>query len=110
MLSFALAGASLALGHHLYYDSLDGTAAGSSTRQQWTSRFGTAFSFLIVALLKAANDAAYTQYIWTLVRGKSFCIASLDKLFFLISDPIALFGVDLMKNATFAVLLALICW
>jgi hypothetical protein len=81
MIGFAFLGFLSAIGHHLYYRALDGHAVGSPTRQQWAFRFGTAFSFLVIALLKAANNAAYSQYVWTLVRKRSFSIATLDKLF-----------------------------
>jgi len=105
MLAFAFGGIALAIGHHFYYLSLDGTLTGSSTRQQWATRFGTAMSFLVIALVKTANDAAYTQYIWTLVRRKSFSIGTLDKLFALTSDPLAFFGSAMMRVLKIALFL-----
>jgi hypothetical protein len=110
MLVFTLGGIGLAIGHHAYFSSLNGTLAGSSGRQQWATRFGTAMSFLVVALLKTANDAAYSQYVWTLVRAKSFSISTIDKLFALTSDPTGFFGWEMMKHAKAAVFLGLICW
>jgi hypothetical protein len=110
MLVFTLGGIGLAIGHHAYFSSLNGTLAGSPGRQQWATRFGTAMSFLVVALLKTANDAAYSQYVWTLVRAKSFSISTIDKLFALTSDPTGFFGWEMMKHAKAAVFLGLICW
>jgi len=110
MICFALVGISIALGHHFYFSSLDGTVAGSETRQQWALRFGTAFSFLVVACLKTANDQAYQQYIWTIVRRKSLSLGTLDKLFGLLSNPFSFFSLDLIWQARFAVLLGFICW
>jgi hypothetical protein len=53
----------LALGQHFYYQSLDGSSAGSTSRQQWALTFGTSFSYLTVHLLAAATLVAYSQYI-----------------------------------------------
>jgi hypothetical protein len=110
MVALLLAGVGFGLGHHFYYASLDGTTAGSPSRQQWATRFGTAFSFLVVAVLKTASDAAYSQYIWTLVRRKSFSLKVLDKMFSLTMDPLGFLSLHLLKHAKIGVLLALISW
>jgi hypothetical protein len=39
-----LGGIALALGHHFSYQSLDGSFAGSASRQQWALTFDTSFS------------------------------------------------------------------
>ncbi|KUJ06311.1 uncharacterized protein LY89DRAFT_633084 [Mollisia scopiformis] len=105
-----LAGVGFALGHHFYYASLDGTTAGSSSRQQWSTRFGTAFAFLVVAALKTTSDLSYNQYIWTLVRRKSFPLGSLDKMFSLTSNPMGFLSFHLTRHAKIGVFIALISW
>ena len=107
---WALVGFSSAFGHHFYYQSLGGTKAGSSSRQSWAVRFGTAFAFLIVASLRAACDTAYKQYIWTLFKRKSFSLDTLDKLFSLTSDPTAFASWELITHAKIAFFVALLCW
>jgi hypothetical protein len=72
--------------------------------------FGNLFAVLVVATLAAADKAAYQQYFWTTVRGKSFTLGVLDKLFSLTSDPLGVFSVELFKSAPVAAALALICW
>jgi len=110
MVCLALSGVLLALGHHFYYLFLDGTVAGSASRQQWAIRFGTAFSFLVVACLKVASGQAYEQYIWTIVRRKSFSLGALDKFFRLLSNPFRFLSLELLLHTRFAVFLAAICW
>lgn len=107
---WALVGFGWAIGHHFYYQSLDGTKAGSSSRQSWAVRFGTAFAFLVVASLRAACDIAYKQYIWTLFKRKAFSLDTLDKLFSVTSDPTAFVSWEFIRYAKIAFLVAIVCW
>ncbi|KAL6718596.1 hypothetical protein ACLMJK_002830 [Lecanora helva] len=91
---WALVGFSCAIGHHLYYQSLDGTKAGSSPRQSWAVRFGTAFAFLVVASLRAACDIVYIS----------------NKLFSVTSDPTAFMSWEFIRHAKIAFLVAMVCW
>lgn len=100
----------LGLGHHFYYSSLSGKEAGTNNRQQWAHNFGNAFAVLAVAALYQANSLAYKQYFWTIVRGKSFKLDSLDKLFSLTTDPKSFFGLEVLRHAPVDVALALLCW
>ena len=110
MILFALTGALLALGHHLFYKYLNGTVAGSDWHQQWAHTFGNVFAVLVVTTLAAADKVAYQQYFWKTVRGRSFTLGALDKLFSLTSDPLGFFSLELFKGAPVAAALALICW
>ena len=110
ILLWALLGFSWAIGHHFYYLSLDGTRAGSSSRQNWTVRFGTALAFLVVASLRAACGVAYRQYIWTLFKRKAFSLDALDKLFSVTSDPTAFASWEFVNHAKIAFLMAIVCW
>jgi hypothetical protein len=100
----------LALGHHFYYKSLNGTPAGSATRQQWSITFGSSFAYLVVHFLGAAIVAAYSQYIWSIVRKRGYTLEALDNLFAMTSDPRAFFNWEVLKHGRFAVLLALMTW
>jgi hypothetical protein len=110
LIGLALAGAALALGHHFYFSYLDGSAAGLPSRQQWALRLGAGFSFLVVALLRTACEAAYQQYIWTIVRRKPLSINVLNKLFSLTTSPTGFFSLGLFRHAIVAVVLAAITW
>jgi len=100
----------LALGHHFYYNSLNGASAGSATRQQWSITFGSSFAYLVVHFLGAAIVAAYSQYIWSIVRKRGYTLKALDNLFAMTSDPRAFFNWEVLKHGKFAVLLALLTW
>lgn len=110
MVSFALFGVALAIGHHFYYSELSGSRARSERRQQWAHAFGNALAILVVTALAAGNRAAYKQYMWTLVRRKPFSLRSIDGLFSLTSDPLSFFNLELLKHAPIAALLAVLCW
>ncbi|KAG4433198.1 hypothetical protein IFR05_011306, partial [Cadophora sp. M221] len=110
MVLFAILGLGLAVGHHGYYSSLHGSLAGSNSKQQWAHNFGNMFAISVVAVLHAANGLAYTQYFWRVVRGKSFTVEALDKLFSLTSDPLGFFNWEVARRAPLAFLLALTCW
>lgn len=77
-----ISGLDLAIGHHVYYNSLSGTLAGDATRQALSIRFGTAFAFLVVACFKATTASALVQYVWTIVSRKDFTIGMQDYTFY----------------------------
>lgn len=98
----------LAVGHHFYYKSLNGTPAGSANRQQWAITFGASFSFLVTHLLRAATFIAHSQYIWLVIRRRGYTLENLDNLFSLTSDLRSIFSREFVKHGKIAVLLALI--
>jgi hypothetical protein len=110
MVVFAICGAVLAVGHHVYYRSLDGKIASTAKTQQWPIRFGTAFAFLTVLLLKRPVVTACTQYTWVILRHRSVAIKGIDKLFSITSDPTSLWSFELAKKAKVVLVLATLSW
>jgi hypothetical protein len=110
MTLYAFAGIILALAHHFYYMYLHGKEPGSAMRQQWATAFGTAFSFLVIALFRTAIGHAYNQYVWTLVKRRSYSIGGLDKLFAMTSNPLGFLSWELLKQAKIGLTLALAVW
>ena len=110
MVVCTVGGLALAIGHHFYYQSLSGTAAGSSGRQQWAIKLGTAFSVLVLVLFKSACDAAYSQYVWTLFKRRAYSLDALDKLFALTSSLVGFASWEILLRAKLAVFLALTSW
>ncbi len=110
MMLCAISGALLAVGHHLYYSRMDRTPAGSENKQQWAHTFGNIFAIAVGTLFATANRMAYKQYFWLVVRRRALTIAALDSLFSLTSDVTGFFVVELWKQSTLAVTIALICW
>ena len=110
MAFYTLSGIVMALCHHFFYLSLNAKLSGSATRQQWATAIGTGFSFLAIALFRTAVSEAYNQYVWTLVRRKSFKLRSLDKLFAMTSSPVGFLSLELLQKGKIALLLALQVW
>jgi hypothetical protein len=114
MVALLFAGIGAAIGHHYYYQSLDGTEVSTSgsnkNSQEWQLRYGTAFAFLTKSLLVASATKAYEQHIWTTMRKKSIKISGLDATFDAISDPLSFFSWSFWKNFKVGVVIAAIAW
>jgi hypothetical protein len=77
MLVTCLGGCLVAVGHHLFYSSLDQTsvptgryaiAGRSLSKQQFNLFLGTSFAFLVKVLLCFAISVAYFQIFWKGMR------------------------------------------
>lgn len=104
------AGIALALGHHFYYMSLNGTVVSSDARQEWALRFGTAFAFLTQSSLVASAGVAYTQRLWVTVKKRAFPLKTLDNVFSLQSTIFAFFSWDVLSKAKVLYLLGICIW
>lgn len=105
-LCFAL-GLVFAVGHHLYYASLDGTPAEEQT---WTLRYGSILAYAAKAGLSAAVIAAYKQRVWVTVRNRFLAVGALDALFAAGEDMAALLNLGFLRGAVGAYLLAAFAW
>ncbi|KUJ21294.1 uncharacterized protein LY89DRAFT_547954, partial [Mollisia scopiformis] len=74
MIMSLLAGIGFAVGHHFYYRWLNGKQVGDSHHQQWPLRIGTGFAWLVALFLKTSIGVAYIQYVWMILRRKSFSL------------------------------------
>lgn len=100
-------GVLFAVGHHLFYRSLDGKDA---TNQILLLRYGALLSFLSKASLAAAAVTAFRQRVWMTVRRKVLSLAAVDSLFAATEDLPALFNLELFRQAKIAMLLAIYVW
>lgn len=110
MVLLALCGTALAIGHHIYYKTLDGNIVPEAETQQWAIRFGSAFAFSAISLLKISIMTACTQFTWVILRHKPISIQSIDKMFAITSDPIGIWSMELVKEAKIWVMLAIFSW
>jgi hypothetical protein len=78
MVGSCLAGLLLALGHHLFYSSLNSQVVPTASYhlighslsiQQVNTSIGTAFAFLVRTFLALAISAAYVQVFWRSLRN-----------------------------------------
>ncbi|KAI1370606.1 hypothetical protein F4677DRAFT_348531 [Hypoxylon crocopeplum] len=102
-----LFGLACAIGHHIFYKTLDGKPAED---QLSMLRYGAVLSFAAKAGLVAAVVIAFKQRIWTTVRSKFLSVAALDSLFAATEDMSALLNVEVYKSAKVAMLLAAFVW
>ncbi|KAH8666824.1 hypothetical protein BX600DRAFT_511720 [Xylariales sp. PMI_506] len=96
-----------ALGHHLFYASLNNKEA---TNQLAMLRYGTLLSFGAKAGFVAAGVTAYRQRVWTTVRTKLISVGALDSLFAATDDMFALLNTEIYQRAKVAVFLAILVW
>lgn len=110
MIGLFVVGIALALGHHFYYQSLNGTLVTSDTRQEWAIRIGTAFAFLTHSSLVASAGTAYAQRLWVTVKRKQFRLEALDNIFSLQSSPFSFLSWEVLSKAKILWLLGLCIW
>ncbi|KAK3292160.1 uncharacterized protein B0H64DRAFT_329234 [Chaetomium fimeti] len=107
MYALFFAGFAFAVGHHAFYDSLDGKPADDQIRMM---RFGSLLSYAAKASLVAAVVFAYQQHAWVTVINNSLQLRSIDSLFSAVSEPQALLNWEFVKKARVAVCLAILAW
>ncbi|KAF7340439.1 Pc21g08530 protein [Mycena venus] len=118
MTGFALAGAILAVGHHVYFVSLHLTPSDGSvqvgghpiSRQKITNFVATVFIFLVKLCLSLSIAKAFDQQLWYTVRRRAMRLSGLDALFNVLADPTAFLNFEMVWRAKMAAGLALVAW
>ncbi|KAI0523918.1 hypothetical protein F5B22DRAFT_643025 [Xylaria bambusicola] len=115
-----LGGGSLAFGHHFYYSSLAGTlveadrsvAGHQFSDQQFHTTIGTAFSFLVQALLMFSISTAYIQIVWQAAKHPSEAnkLEEIDALFSALANILALRMVSVWKKYPLLLMIVLCGW
>lgn len=113
-----------ALGHHFFYEHLNGTVAhdnnnmpNSTVLEQWSTdgqkfniTIGTALAFLVSASLGAAVSTAYTQVAWQSIKQQSRMMGTIDAIFAILGSPLAFFNALLWLRLPVLTLLAVTFW
>lgn len=119
MISFLLAGLLIAIGHHLFYQQLDGRPVGSSSwivagrmlsSQQRTAFFATGAIFLSKMFFGMCIAKAFDQQLWFTAHRKLIKVGTLEALFSVLNAPSAFFNLEMLSKAKTATFLALILW
>ncbi|KAF4178548.1 hypothetical protein CNMCM8927_002918 [Aspergillus lentulus] len=110
MVGLVISGAMLSMGHHLYYESLDGRRVASREQQTWAIRIGTGFAFLIKSCLVSAVGLAAVQETWATLRRKSVRLSGIDSMFAVRDSPLAFLTLDLWLYAKTLTVLAIVAW
>lgn len=107
---FAIAAAS-ALGHHFFYQSLDGQRVDKQTYNQNQNVYiGTALTALTKISLSAAVALGYSQILWRRLLGQKLRIAHVDSLASLYSTPAALDDWRILRDFPLLAALAVVAW
>ncbi|KAJ7657264.1 hypothetical protein DFH06DRAFT_1297931 [Mycena polygramma] len=118
MTGFVLAGAILAVGHHVYFTSLHLTPSDETvrvgthavSRQKIANFVATVFIFLVKLCLTQSIAKAFDQRLWYTVRRSSMRLRALDALFGVLGDPSAFLNLEMVWRAKMAAGLAFIAW
>ncbi len=100
-------GVACAIGHHIFYKSLDGQPADNQTQML---RYGTVLAFAAKAGLGSAVVAAYRQRVWTTARTRLMTVAAIDSLFAAAEDITAFLSWEFASGAKTAAALATFVW
>lgn len=99
-----------AVGHHLYYESLDRAPVGSEGQQVWAIRIGTGLAFLTRSGLAATLGIIAVQQSWATLRKRAMTIGGIDSMFGIMSNPWLFLNKDLLVHAKRICVLAAISW
>ncbi|KAL3458470.1 hypothetical protein BJX64DRAFT_224225 [Aspergillus heterothallicus] len=103
-------GVGLAIGHHFYYYSLDGTRVGDQSRQEWALRIGTGLAFLMKTFLTTAVGIACIQHFWWILRLKPIRLSTLDSMFDIRGSIFNFFDLHVWLRGPNVAILGLISW
>ncbi|KAL8336741.1 hypothetical protein RB601_008295 [Gaeumannomyces tritici] len=107
MFAFGVFGLACAVGHHAFYQHLDGRAA---TEQIEMLRYGTVLAFGAKAGFSASIVVAYRLKLWAVLRTRLMTVAAVDSMFAATDDLLALFHWDFIRHAKTVAALALFVW
>ncbi|PSN61852.1 hypothetical protein BS50DRAFT_503958 [Corynespora cassiicola Philippines] len=107
MAGLYIAGILGALGHHFFYQHLDGRPAEA---QLTKIRYGTALAFFVKSTLVGTVVLCYRQRIWRTFRRKAMTINAIDGLFAATEDLTAFWNWEMICNGKLATFMALCSW
>lgn len=122
MVSTLLAALGSAIGHHLFYDNLDGEPVLDSdplssiasfysiSDQQFNVSIGTLFALLVKSLLGIAVSTVFDQFAWKAIKGRMRSIGIIDDLFSALKNGFMVLDYVLWRHYPFSMLLACIAW
>jgi hypothetical protein len=106
-----VAGLAFALGHHAFYDRLDGQPVdGRVFDQQINLAVGQAFAFPVRALLVISAGASYWQVFWGTMLHKTLAISQVDALAGMLGSMLDLLNLKASTTRPTLVALALLSW
>ncbi|RFU27250.1 hypothetical protein B7463_g9088, partial [Scytalidium lignicola] len=111
-----IAGILLAMGHHLFYQNLEGRIVGTGnviagvSKQQLNFALGTMFAFLVNSLLVLAVYTSYIQVAWKAIKKEETLLSTIDTIFSVTNNVYALAKVSIWGKRPLLLLLAATLW
>ncbi|CAM1510946.1 Fc.00g084590.m01.CDS01 [Cosmosporella sp. VM-42] len=100
-----------ALGHFLFYRSLDGKPVSATpVSQEWTIRIGTGLAFLAKTCWTVAVIIAHAQQVWMTMDRKQVNLKTADAIFTAVTDFTKFRHGTMFKTARVATALAVVAW
>ncbi|KAK5652909.1 hypothetical protein OQA88_9387 [Cercophora sp. LCS_1] len=100
-------GIACAIGHHIFYSTLDKQPA---TDQLVMQRYGTLLAFGAKAGFSTTVVTAFHQRVWVTVKKRMLSVGALDALFSITEDLEGFTSWEMISAAKIAVLLAVFVW
>ncbi|KAF9631158.1 hypothetical protein BFW01_g2020 [Lasiodiplodia theobromae] len=110
MVILLLIGISVSLGHHFYYEWLDGQEVQSRDKQQWALRIGNAFAFLAKCCFCSAANIAFLQWLWKTLREKYISVQGIDAAFSATQTLVSFASREMLSKVKVGSVLALLTW
>jgi hypothetical protein len=106
-----LAALALAVGHHVFYNSLHGRDVDDYILdQEVTVAIGTAFAFLVRTTLVIAVGTVYWQMFWLRLGRQSFAVSEVDSLAGALTSIFDLTDVRALRSSPDLGIIALLAW
>jgi hypothetical protein len=106
-----VAGLAFALGHHAFYDHLDGQSVdGRLFDQQINLAVGQAFAFLVRASLVISVGTSYWQVFWGTMLHGTLAISQIDALAGMLGSILDLLNLKASSTRPMLLALALLSW
>jgi hypothetical protein len=114
-------GIGLAIGHHLFYNSLNGSepsnevyqiwgVSGGLSQQQVNLAAGATFAFFVKTFLGIALSTAQEQTIWRFIKSRPTRLSAIDGLFESKDNLFSILNFKLWGLSPISMMLAAIYW
>jgi hypothetical protein len=111
IISAFLFGLLFAIGHHLFYNSLNGkTVDDEIFSQQFNSAVGTAFAFLVRAALVISIGTSYWQVFWGTLSRRQLRVDTVDSMAGLLSSLLEFLNLRAIVASPWLTSLAAVSW
>lgn len=110
MIGSLIVGVAFATGHHFFYEYCHGKEADHQLQQQWVTRAGTAFAFVVKMSLAISTGIAYVQQCWVSLRSRPESVKRVDAMFSILTNILQFLDPGLWLRSPILTFLAVVTW